>query len=153
MKINIEGLRTGIKAVRYSSHKMDKLREYCNNSNVKFRKPILDVPTRWNSLADALAVALELKEPLMFLFSQFKSSDWVADKVTIENGKKVSVGKVYTAPSSLDWELFEELLLFLTPFREGTLDTNGEKMSTLSLVVPWYNIILDHCESKRVSYQ
>ena len=129
---------------------MDKLREYCVNSGVDFLKPILDVPTRWNSLADLLATAIKLKEPLMFSFSQFKSEDWVVDHLTLVEKKQVLSKKSFAAPTLVDWDMFEELLAFLTPFREATLETNGEKMSTLPLVIPWYNIILDHCEHKRV---
>jgi len=48
----------GIKAIHYSNIKMEKLKKYCKEKGVKFRKPCLDVPTCWNSMADMLKVAL-----------------------------------------------------------------------------------------------
>ena len=60
----------------------------------QFVKPILDVPTRWNSTFDMLQRALRLKACL--------------------NGYSNSI------PSE-DWDFFEEICSFLGPFKECTL--------------------------------
>lgn len=83
------------------------------------------------------------------VFTELSPKDW--QFLNLANTKKDEPELVrLEPPTSADWKLFAELLQFFEPFRLATLETNGEKNSTLSLIVPWYNIILDHCEEKRV---
>lgn len=52
-----------------------------------------------------------------------------------------------------EWTDFEAINSFLTPFREATLEVCGDQYATISLVVPWYNEILDHIEKTKVIYK
>ena len=45
---------------------------------------------------------------------------------------------------------FEAINVFLSPFREATVEVCGDHYATISLVVPWYNEILDHIETTKV---
>jgi hypothetical protein len=42
------------------------------------------------------------------------------------------------------WNRFETIVLYLEPFQEFTQLISGDSYSTLSLVVPLFNILLDH---------
>lgn len=52
--------------------------------------------------------------------------------------------------SEMDWKNFAVLEEFLRPFLEATRAISCDKYATLSLVVPWYNAILDHLETVKV---
>lgn len=45
---------------------------------------------------------------------------------------------------------FKAINSFLQPFHEATVEVCGDKYATISLVVPWYNEILDHIEKTKV---
>ena len=48
------------------------------------------------------------------------------------------------------WVDFQAIDSFLAPFREATLEVCGDQYSTISLVLPWYNELLDHIEDTSV---
>lgn len=63
----VESLREAIKLIKCSSTiYMPYFEECCQNVNVQFKKPILDVITRWNSTYDMLNRALDLKSIYIF---------------------------------------------------------------------------------------
>ena len=71
----VQNLRHIIKAIRYSSLKLEKLKLFCRQDSIKFLKPILDVKTRWNSLFDMLMRALYLRQPLERLIREMVIED------------------------------------------------------------------------------
>ena len=104
LKDELAGLRLVIKKVRSSPQFFLIFKELQYDMSLK---PILNVPTRWNSTADMLERALKLKDSLIAFYSLFDS------------GKKAS-----EAPLSLpidSWINFEKLLEYIVPFRKATL--------------------------------
>ena len=89
-------LRNLIREFRLSPLKMKSLEDISKDLQMEgqFVKPILDVPTRWNSTFDMLKRALRLKGCL----SNYSN-----------------------AIPSEDWDFFEDTCSFLEPFKECTL--------------------------------
>ncbi|XJO73688.1 hypothetical protein BDV3_004629 [Batrachochytrium dendrobatidis] len=93
-------------------------------------KPILDVATKWNSTFDMLVTALKMREPLVQILDQLYMEKKIPD-----------------VPSARDWDDLTELVYFFQPFKQATMECSSNKYQTLSYVIPWYNVLLDHCEN------
>ncbi|CAB4478569.1 unnamed protein product [Rhizophagus irregularis] len=120
-------LRELIVKIRASSLRREKLSNACKNNDINDLKPILDVPTRWNSTFDMIKRALQLKVALEYIV--FHDKDL----------------KKYTF-SEEKWAIFEQIKNFLEIFKEVTVIMSGSHYPTLSLTVPLYNILIDHVE-------
>ena len=130
LKDEFASLRRVIRKVRSSPQSFLKFKELQNDMPLK---PILDVPTRWNSTADMLDRALKLKDSLVAFSSIFDS------------GKKANEAPLSLSPDS--WINFERLFEYLLPFRKATLKICGDINPSLSMVVPLYNILMDHLKT------
>lgn len=130
LKDDLTSLRLVIKKIRSSPQYFGKFKELQNGTDLK---PILDVPTRWNSTADMLERALKLKDSLVAFSSVFDS------------GKKANEPPL-SLPSD-SWINFERLLEYLLPFRKATLMICGDTNPSLSMVVPLYNSLMDHLKT------
>lgn len=128
LKDDLVKLRTGIKKIRSSPQSYSRFKGF-QQSNCTL-KPILDVPTRWNSTADMLKRAMELKVGFIAYFCDFDSTANNPD--------------CCLSISADVWNRFETIVLYLEPFKEFTQLISGDSYSTLSLVVPLFNILLDH---------
>lgn len=121
---HILNLRSFIRELRLSPTKMGYLREIYEKENIsapkKFKKLILDVPTRWNSTYEMLQRAMQLRTAVISY-----SGNRISDEA---------------------WAHFDWLLEILAPFKEATDLTVVEETSTLSVVVPTYNRLLDKLE-------
>ncbi len=133
LKPEISILRQGIRALRISPLMLDRLEALCTFTGVKFLKPILDVPTRWNSTYDMLTRALELQKPLQIIFLEL-------------NGNRGADDETYLLDTS-DWDKFGDITKFLAPFKEASEAASSDKYPSLSVVVPLYNSLLDHVKS------
>jgi hypothetical protein len=51
-----------------------------------------------------------------------------------------------------DWTVFAEMSSLLKPFKDATVGSSGEKITSLSIQVPWYDQLMTHLEQKRVFY-
>jgi hypothetical protein len=128
----ISGLRSFIRKVRVSPSKLQALRvlwEENNDSPSKFSKPILDVSTRWNSTYDMLLRAIKLQKVLVKLLRSNPMEITASERPLLEQDT---------------WVKFESIAKFLQPFKEATEYSCAEKYPTLSTVVPFYNILLEH---------
>jgi hypothetical protein len=92
---------------------------------VKFVKPILDVPTRWNSTYDMLVRAIRMRTHLQILAVEYR------DDFPL---------------TPLQWSDIERLTQFLKPFKDITQYVNGDQYCTISAVVPFYNTLFDHLD-------
>jgi hypothetical protein len=79
-----------------------------------------------------LSTALQLKVPLQRIIQK------LFDENRIE--------------STGEWVGIEAISNFLIPFNEATEETCGDKFACISLVIPWYNEILDHIQSTKKKY-
>lgn len=74
-------IRTIVKKLRRRENLLNRLKSFCDASNVKFVKPILDVETRWNSTYDMLRIFFKLLPALKLMWntcpelSDFRISD------------------------------------------------------------------------------
>ncbi|OAJ41345.1 hypothetical protein BDEG_24966 [Batrachochytrium dendrobatidis JEL423] len=98
--------------------------------NGRILKPILDVSTRWNSAFDMLVTYLKMRGPLVQILDQLYMEKKIPD-----------------VPSARDWGDLTELVHFFQPFKQATMECSSNKHQTLSYVIPWYNVLLDHCEN------
>jgi hypothetical protein len=128
-------LRAIVTAIRYSPQKLERLKAKCSSLLVNPLKPILDVKTRWNSTYHMIARALELKQPLTLLI----------DELCRENTDFHSL-------DNFDWDFFQELSVFLKPFKYVTERIGGQQYATFNTVLPFYNFLMDHCEENRRKY-
>ncbi|KAJ1696776.1 hypothetical protein LUZ63_005288 [Rhynchospora breviuscula] len=82
-------------------------------SNVPYKRPAWDVPTRWNSTYLMLELALELKPVIC---------------------RYVNLDKRYTLnPEEYEWETVNALVVELKVFYDATLKLSGTKYPTLNL--------------------
>jgi len=109
---SISNLRNMVRKIRLSPKKLDRLRELCNNFKIKFVKPILDVPIRWNSTFDMLERAILLKNPIQIMLSEMNSE------------RKNMKQKFEIQDSS--WEQFKKIFAFLKLFKDATELMSGD---------------------------
>jgi hypothetical protein len=108
------------------SPKLRRLMEnICQQKNVKYLVPIIDVSTRWNSTYDMLVRAHELKEVISDTFYQHKNKE------------------LFTLVLSDDeWNCVEQLIQVLSPLKEATLlaSKKGESLMVTNMIP-----IYDYC--------
>ena len=106
-----------------------KLESCCSIYDVRFKKPISDSKTRWNSTYDMLQVAYDLKDSLNMLVAK----NDILINFTI---------------SDEEWRLVVQLLDFLKDFKKVSEKISGEKYVTLPMAVIAFNCLLDKIEKK-----
>jgi hypothetical protein len=134
----IKALRFWVKRIRVSPQRLRRLQQLCEACSppISFVKPVIDVSTRWNSTLDMIERSLRLKPALnMFIL---EDNDARKDYSIQELGPR-------------QWGFFENLSKFLKPFKDVTTFCSSSSYPTLSVVVPLYNSLMDHCESWKAS--
>jgi hypothetical protein len=124
-KTEIDKLRSLVSKIRNSSLKTQIFKKCCDNFEINFLKPKIDMIVRWNSIHEMISWALNFKRiinDLRFHSDEFKYFDFK------EN----------------DWLIFENLNEMLQPFKEATQIISG---STASTVLPVYDNLVDHLNS------
>jgi hypothetical protein len=134
IKPEIENLRTLIKAVKHRRIVGEAMSNGCAELNLPYKKPFLNVATRWNSTYEMLAYAIQYQVPLMR--SLFELVLQKLDR-EIDDYEQIHVD---------DWPEFLEYCEFLKDFYNATQHCTAEKETTLSSIVPWYNLLLNHAE-------
>lgn len=82
--------------------------------------------------------AIKLKKPLIRMFDELMDDDNSLYDCDIKEVSKE------------DWSTFAEVSRYLTPFKDATVSSSGDSMTTLSLQVPWYDELLTGLEAKKV---
>ncbi|KAL7306651.1 hypothetical protein TKK_0001329 [Trichogramma kaykai] len=108
---------------------MQKLEACCKVFEIKYKKPLSDSKTRWNSTFDMLYVAHAMKDAL--------------DQVVKKNSH---LSHLFV--KECEWELLEILIKFLGHFNRVSEMISGEKYITLPSAVIAFNCLLDMVEKK-----
>lgn len=120
-------LRDGIKAVKASPQRLQRLEDICKILKMKYLIPELDVVTRFNSTCNMIAKSLQLKPALKVIFEE------------LQNQSKRDEIYIIT---DVEWTDLEKIKSFLQPFEEATEMISGEKYVTISLIVPLYDKLM-----------
>ncbi|GBB98300.1 hypothetical protein RclHR1_31950002 [Rhizophagus clarus] len=109
---SVKKLRIFINTVRNSPKQMDKLKEYFQIEEIKFKAPLPDCTTWWNYTFYMIDQALEIKPLLANLKSNLKtlSDNWPTDE---------------------EWEILTELANLLAPFASITKVISASNYPTI----------------------
>jgi hypothetical protein len=120
----ISAVRNFITLVKRSTQKMEVVRGLCQavQPPVKFKRPFLDVQTRWNSSFDMLECAYAMRRPLFLAAQEWKEPNF---------------------PGDGEWEEIMEVLRLLKPYKEASDIASGTSRSTLAHIIPLYHELMD----------
>ena len=79
-----------------------------------------------------------MKKPLRSFFNELMDDDNSLFDDSIEEVTKD------------DWNIFTEFSSLLKPFKDATVTSSGEKITSLSIQIPWYDLLLTKLEKKKV---
>ena len=99
------------------------MQKVCNEKDLEYLVPIIDVVTRWNSTYDMLLRAIEYKDILSDAFYRFKDRGLI--KLVLDDD---------------DWACVQKLIDVLKPLKEATLlaSKNGESLMVTNMI-PLYH--------------
>ncbi|CAG7824419.1 unnamed protein product [Allacma fusca] len=117
--------------IRRSNPLEESLIHFCELEQIKYLAPVVDMPVRWNSTYTMLSRSFYLRNPL--------------DKTVRSDSKFSSL-----ALNSSDWKTIEEVLTFLKPFHEMTLQISEHCTPALSLTAAIYIEMYNHVKSYQV---
>ncbi|CAI7933699.1 unnamed protein product [Closterium sp. NIES-54] len=100
-------------------------------------KLVQDSPTRWGSTHDMVERAGVLRNPITVFIAQTQG-------LSKTNKKKVEILRLTDA----DWETLQAVKTFLSPFAKVSKAAEGAAYPTVSMVVPYYNGLIDAMESR-----
>ncbi|CAI7907274.1 unnamed protein product [Closterium sp. NIES-53] len=100
-------------------------------------KLVQDSPTRWGSTHDMVERAAVLQNPITVFFAQTQG-------LSKTDKKKVESLRLTDA----DWETLQAVETFLSPFAKVSKAAEGAAYPTVSMVVPYYNGLIDAMESR-----
>lgn len=126
----VSKVRDCVKKLRSSHKNLNSLERICQNSKVSYLKPCLDCKTRWNSTLHMLKVFLQMRRPISALMAEIALD-------SVENPPRFFAAEI---------ECLQFIESFLESFANATDLVGGTYYPTLSMVVPVYNILWDHCE-------
>ncbi|KAL4564892.1 hypothetical protein LXL04_028968 [Taraxacum kok-saghyz] len=106
-------VREAIKYLNNSEARLQRFSDYAHQLQIKDRKLVLDVPTRWNSTYDMLFVALKFKD----VFPRFAESDPLFSHLPIDK----------------EWEHVECVCEILKVFKDCTTIISGNDYPTSNL--------------------
>jgi hypothetical protein len=125
-----------------------RLRNGC--ADVPKLKPILDVPTRWNSTHAMIDTAIKLRTPLGMMMSADNDLQalWPRDSQwyyleRIKTLLEVSQCISFIIDSTM-WMLKKN---FFKDFVDATQFISGEEYPTINVVIPAYNFLMDSLDN------
>lgn len=145
----LSGIRNYLKVIMGSPKRLQQLKEdFTEQGGRNYVKPILDVPTRWNSTVNMIERAMRLKLGLVVTMEAmyFESVSRYYSKTNYRT--KRSNEERHFLVTDEHWKHFQVVCDLLEPLRDATEVLSGQHYPTLSMVVPIYNILLTHLEAK-----
>ncbi|CAG8834972.1 1455_t:CDS:2, partial [Gigaspora margarita] len=127
IKEDVSKIRELNSAIRATPQRTELFENTCNACRIKFIKPILDCPTRWNSTFDMVKNGLLLKSALNTLTSSH--DDFYPYSI-----------------SHSQWTTLEKIVEFLEPFKDLTVKMSSGSDSTAFWIIPLFNIVFNHVE-------
>lgn len=143
ISILIQQLRINNKFICNSSQRMDQFELICKINHESFNKPQLDVKTRWNSTYDMLVANLKTQKSMNEFVSKQGQNTTLEEVEDNESSANSTVQLNAMVISFDDWELARTIIGILEPIKEATLAMSGSKYPTMSLMVPYFDSILD----------
>ncbi|CAI5463083.1 unnamed protein product [Closterium sp. Yama58-4] len=107
------------------------------NSNKKALKLVQDNPTRWGSTYDMVDRTCALQNPIMMYFASTQG---------LSKDDKKKVAKMRRTDA--DWERLQAVKTFVSPFAKVSKAAEGAAYPTVSMVVPYYNGLIDAIEAR-----
>lgn len=104
---------------------------------------MLDVKTRWNSTYSMIEHAIRLKAGLTVTMQAMY--DEIAAKAR-RSQTNDEHEQQFMQITEEHWKQFEDICLLLEPLNDATEILSGGNYPTLNMVVPAYNLLLDHLE-------
>lgn len=123
----IEKARNVCLTIKRSSNLSRKLENACRKWQIKSKKLLIDVDTRWNSLYLMLERMVQLRIPLNELM---QDELLLAEFLLLEN----------------QWDQIKEAIEFLKPFYEYTVEMSKSSEFTFSGAVVYFRLLIKHTE-------
>ncbi|CAI5478051.1 unnamed protein product [Closterium sp. Yama58-4] len=123
-------------------------------------KLVQDSPTRWGSTHDMVERAGVLQEPINVFFAQtqvcvkgvrdsFFGTTCLSKPTNLQGLSATDKKKVESLRlTDADWEILHAVKAFLNPFARVSKAAEGEAYPTVSMVVPYYNGLIDALEAR-----
>jgi len=119
-KAEFDKLRSFVSKIRNSSLKTQIFKKCCNNFDIDFLKPKINMIVRWNSTHQMINWVMKFKRIINDL--QFHSDEFK-----------------YFEFKETDCLIYENLNKILQPFKEATEIISGSTYATASTVIPIYD--------------
>ena len=117
-------------------------------------KPQLDAPTRWNSTYTMIIGNLKMTHPMdECILKQGKNYNVIRDLCAVEFGFDRNSPQIAKALSPQEWNLLQTIANILAPINNATHAMCAENYSTMSLMTPFFDEILDLLESNSASFR
>ena len=121
----VDKVRAFVVEIQKSPKKEQELSTLAKNQNIKYKKLIRDVKTRWNSTYSMLEAFLENKAIINAMVS------------LNNNFEKLSL-------TENEWKEIRVFCDFLKPFFEFTVEMSGSEYPTLGMLLLFLDHLLDH---------
>lgn len=124
-----------------SPQRMERLQNMCNDKNIKFLHPIIDVKTRWNSTYHMLERMVELKDVIKYFLA--------IEEIPYQKGHAEQIDKAdeILRITSIEWDRIHQIIKFLRPFEEITQRVSGHNYVTASFIIPSYDALLKNIKA------
>lgn len=140
-------VRKLLEKIKYSQNLNSQFKKYCQLENVPYRKVVLDVATRWNSMDSMLKYASEMEKPLVRLIDVLKKGGTTF--FTRDDFARHDLVQIATIEKQ-DFEKFRVIRQILQPIAEATNLMGGQSYPSFQLALPLYNSLMDSVEDSEV---
>ncbi|POM63824.1 Hypothetical protein PHPALM_20731 [Phytophthora palmivora] len=133
---SIGKIRDKLRTLADSTSLNEELERICNLLKVKFRQPVLDCATRWNSMWSMVLSAIHLRKPIEELLRRIRDRH--------EGYRDFSIGSDDRLAAPLDasiWHALDEFGKFLTPVKAATTMLSGKNYPTFGMAVVVFELV------------
>ncbi len=135
----ISQIRINTKFIIKSPQRLERFELVCRTNSENYRKPQLDVKTRWNSTYDMLATDLTMKISMDEFITKEGTQTSFRDLNTLQNVTAIPL-------CNEDWNLIKKITNILAPIKKATVALSGDKDASVSMMMPFFDSVLDSLE-------